>query len=103
MTTGVGLTRALFVVVCLLGTPAAADEYFAKPNGSTSANCLSEANACTIERVLELAAFSAGDTLILMDGTYTGTTSMLRPGAVAPGKSGTSGNPITVKALNDGN
>lgn len=40
-----------------------------------------------------------GDTLYLLDGVYTGANSMINPTA---GLSGTSGSPITVRALNDG-
>ncbi len=42
---------------------------------------------------------SAGKTLCLLDGTYTGDSSMIVPPA---GLNGASGLPITVRALNDG-
>ena len=40
-----------------------------------------------------------GDTLCLLDGRYTGAESMITP---PPYLAGTPGNPITVRALNDG-
>ena len=42
---------------------------------------------------------SPGHTLCLLDGTYTGTSGMVTPGA---GLSGTSALPLTVQAVNDG-
>jgi len=57
----------------------------------------SEANAGDVSTAW--AKLSAGDTLCLVDGTYTGANSMIEP---PNGMSGTAGNPITVKALNDG-
>jgi hypothetical protein len=85
-------------------------DFYAKHNGSTTADCLSIANACTIERAISLAAFKSEvvggvcnqSTLNLIDGTYTGVANMLRPGIVVPGKGGISGCPLIVKAINDG-
>jgi hypothetical protein len=42
---------------------------------------------------------SPGKTLCLLDGTYSGWSSLIQP---TDGLSGTAGNPITVRALNDG-
>ncbi len=42
---------------------------------------------------------AAGDTALVLDGTYTGANSMIVP---TPGLNGTSGNRITISAINDG-
>jgi hypothetical protein len=98
------LSLLLALALVLIAAPTGATDYYAKPNGSTSADCLSQLNACTIQRVLGLAAFGPGtdaggpDTLWLMDGVYQGSAGMIAPAA---GKNGTSTAPITVKAINE--
>jgi hypothetical protein len=79
-----------------LGMPAAqATTYYASPTGA--GNGLTQGTPFRISNFLTVAA--AGDILVLLDGTYQGSSNMLTP---ASGLNGSSGNRITVKALNDG-
>ena len=71
-------------------------DYYASPNGA--GNGRSEKSPFRIADFWTVAR--PGATLCLLDGTYRHTDSMITPGA--SGKSGRSGIPITVKALNDG-
>ena len=69
--------------------------YYASPVGT--GNGLSVSNPFQIGDFWSVA--QPGDTLFLLDGKYTGSRSMINP----PQRlSGTEGNPITIKALNDG-
>jgi hypothetical protein len=70
-------------------------DYFASPNGGGDG--LSSSHPFKISNFWPLA--SPGTSLCLLDGTYTDSGSMIAPPA---GLSGISGNPITVRALNDG-
>lgn len=78
--------------------------YYASPTGT--GNGLSSATPFKIKSFWSVA--SPGKTLCLLDGTYRGLDSMIDPwqSALSFGTprdlSGTSGNPITVRALNDG-
>jgi hypothetical protein len=71
--------------------------YYASPNG--------KGNGLLEDRPFQIADFWAvakpGATLCLLDGIYTGPQSMITPGE-ARGLSGTSGQPITIRALHDG-
>ena len=69
--------------------------YFASPNGS--GNGLSQSSPFMVANFWSVAA--PGRTLCLLDGTYTGAASMITPPS---GLNGSSGNPITIMALNDG-
>jgi hypothetical protein len=70
-------------------------DYYASPNGS--GNGLTLTSPFRIQNFWPVA--TPGKTLCLLDGTYQGTANMISP---TPGKSGISGSPITVRALNDG-
>jgi hypothetical protein len=69
--------------------------YYASPSGG--GNGLSQSSPFQIANFWSVAG--PGKTLCLLDGVYTGANSMIHP---PDGLSGLSGNPITVKALNDG-
>jgi hypothetical protein len=72
--------------------------HYASPNGG--GNGLSQNSPFSVADFIRIA--SSGQTLCLLDGTYQGDANMISPASVAQGKSGASGNPITVRALNDG-
>lgn len=75
----------------------ATDYYIDPVSGSDSDDGLTQVNAwSTFSHAMGV--LSAGDTLYLMDGTYTGSNT----GMLQVTISGTNGNPITFKALNDG-
>lgn len=69
--------------------------HYASATGS-GATC-TVGTPCLINSFWAIAA--AGNVLCLNDGTYTGANSMIQP---TQGLSGASNNPITVRALNDG-
>src|SRR5437016_5223081 len=91
--------RVLLLV--LLPTLLGATTYYASPSGSDSNPGTSAAPFRTVARGIQ--AVSAGDTIILKDGTYAHDTTY-GGGASTTGwllridKSGTSGAPITLKA-----
>ncbi len=66
---------------------------YASPTGSGT-TC-SQGSPCLVASAW--ASLDPGETLCLNDGTYTGANSM-----IVPTVSGTAGNPITIRALNDG-
>ena len=70
-------------------------DYYASPNGVGNGSTLS--TPFTISKFWSVAR--PGKTLCLLDGIYTGSSSMIDP---PDDLSGASGNPITIKALNDG-
>src|SRR5262249_52248503 len=70
-------------------------DYYASPNGGGDG--LTSSSPFRIQDFWAKAA--PGKTLCLLDGTYQGGASMIVPPV---GKSGASGAPITVRALNDG-
>jgi parallel beta-helix repeat protein len=71
-------------------------DYYASPTGTGSG-----ASSSAPFRVTDFWAVAGpGKTLCLLDGTYRGADSMITPGT--RGGSGSSGKPITIKALNDG-
>jgi len=83
---------ATMVVACGLGR---GETYHASPTGDGDGR--SPAGAFTVADFWKVAR--PGDTLVLVDGRYTGAASMLTP----PQKlSGEPGRPITIRALNDG-
>src|SRR5262245_19499559 len=93
------LLFALLFGVAELGLTASAGEAaqrFAGPSGGGSAPC-STNSAPFCSPSTALAALNCGDTLILKDGTYIGSSGML-----ASGRACSSGLPITVRAENDG-
>ncbi len=69
--------------------------YYASPAGG--GNGSSSSSPFRINQFWPVA--SPGDTLLLLDGVYKGSNSMIDPPDYL---SGSAGNPITVKALNDG-
>src|SRR5512147_646721 len=69
---------------------AAAATYYSSPAGSGT-TC-SSASPCSL--ATGLGKLAAGDTLLLKDGIYYS--------GITVGVSGTSGNPVTIKAENDG-
>jgi len=79
----------------LLTAEVIAAEYYASPAGS--GNGRSQNSPFRIADFWPVA--KPGDTLLLLDGRYTGEPSMLNP---PEGLKGAPGKPITVKALNDG-
>lgn len=84
------------ITILLIGTlSASAASYYASPTGGGTG--ASPASPATV--TAGLALLSAGDTLNLMDGTYTGASGMIDP---PDGLSGVVGSPITVQAINDG-
>lgn len=70
---------------------------YAGPTAAGDGKGSNLANRGTVAAMLT--ASSAGTIICLDDGTYTGAAAMIAPGT---NKSGTSGNPITVRAINDG-
>jgi hypothetical protein len=76
-----------------VGVASASNTYYASPSGG--------GDGSSPTSPFQIADFWAvttpGDTLILLDGTYTGSRSM-----IYVGDSGTESSPITIKALNDG-
>jgi hypothetical protein len=86
---------ACFVFLFFFKTASAdAATYYASPSGSGT-TC-SSASPCALNYTINTRAV-AGDAVLLKDGIYTGTNYM-----IVPTKSGTAGNPITIKAENDG-
>jgi Concanavalin A-like lectin/glucanases superfamily len=65
--------------------------------GGNTGNSCPVGTPCTVQRFLAIA--TAGNVGCMNDGTYTGDASMPQ---FPSGLSGTSGNPITLRALNDG-
>ncbi len=83
-------------LLCLLGGGAGlAADYYASPAGGGDGSC-AESPCLIAEGVSKL---QPGDTLLLLDGTYSGDKSMLR---VAEPVQGTPEAPIIIKAVNDG-
>lgn len=93
----INIRQVVFFLAAILAlAPGAwAADYYASPTGNGDGK--STATPFQINSFWRVAL--PGDTLYLMDGIYTSATSMLIPPA---GKSGLSGKPITVRALNDG-
>jgi hypothetical protein len=78
-------------------TPTAGRVYYLAPTGSDASAGTMAAPWRTFARAWQ--ALQPGDTLLLLDGTYTeGTTGVMQPNV----RNGEPGRPITVKALNDG-
>jgi hypothetical protein len=92
------LIVSVFVVLVCFGKIIKAQSgnvYYASPTGGGDG--LSSSSPFRISDFWAVA--QPGDTLILLDGTYRGSDSMIEPPDYL---SGTEGNPITIKALNDG-
>lgn len=85
----------LLVLLLLLPLQAFSATYYASPTGG--GNGSSQSSPFKMSNFLSVS--QPGDTLFLLNGVYTDSQSMLNP---TSGKSGTSSNPITIKALNDG-
>jgi hypothetical protein len=85
----------LIAIILLVAGEGWATDYYASPTGSGT-TC-SNSSPCNVSYAVNTKS-SAGDTVLLKDGTYTGTNSM-----IAPTKSGINDSTrITIKALNDG-
>ena len=108
------MKKSLLIIIFLLisASPVwAADYYAGPPSCAPGSDCIAgSGNTCTAANpgttrgcLLKLAA---GDTLYLYDGHYTGTSYMVylyfAGGEGGPMANGTRGNPITIKAKNDG-
>jgi hypothetical protein len=89
------VTLAWIVLVPMLAQAQPACTHYAAPNGSGSA--CSEASPCNVGTWLSSQA-GPGKVLCLRDGHYKGDSQMLQ----FSGKNGTAGNPIVVRAQNDG-
>jgi hypothetical protein len=78
-------------------------EYFASNTGTGTA-CTQAAPCAPATWIADSTKCAPGNILWLNDGVYTGTAYMIRPGSVAPGRSGldTPSGRITIKAINDG-
>ena len=91
----ISLLVAALVVLCSATSKAATCNYYASPTGT--GNGLSASSPFQVSKFWPVA--TAGKTLCLLDGTYTGCASMILP---PWGLNGASGLPITIRALNDG-
>jgi hypothetical protein len=89
----IGVIICSMLLVTMTGTVGALGTYYASPSGG--GNGLSASSPFQIANFWSVA--QPGDTLILLDGTYTGAASM-----IVPVVSGSLGSPITIEALNDG-
>lgn len=87
---GLGLA---FMLLFLMLDEVGDATYYASPGGG--GNGSSPSMPFQIEDFWSVA--TPGDTLILLDGTFTGSRSMINPKV-----NGTASSPITIKALNDG-
>jgi hypothetical protein len=91
----IGLASIALLLVLGGAARAAKCDYYASPTGT--GNGLSASSPFKVSKFWTVA--SAGKTLCLMDGTYTGSNSMILP---PWGLGGASGLPITIRAANDG-
>lgn len=81
------------LLFCIFPFKVTASSYYISPTGGGLKNGNSSSNA--FESFSSAwSSLKAGDTLFLMDGVYKGP--------MRPSISGTAGNPITIKAINDG-
>lgn len=91
----VGSTTPSNVIYEQIPVTSTGTTYYASPTGTGS--------GLTISTPFKISNFwsvaTPGSTLFLLDGVYTGANSMIDP---PDNLSGTAGNPITVKAMNDG-
>jgi hypothetical protein len=85
----------LFTMAITAESSWAACTHYASPTGGGSG--LSSSSPFKIAKFWPVAR--PGDTLCLLDGTYRGAESMIKP---TNGQKGLAGSPITVRALNDG-
>jgi len=86
------LLAAALGVMLALGLPAGAATFYTSPTGSGTA--CSEASPCSVSQLLS--TLNAGDTGIFKAGTYSNAAHRI----TISGKSGTPGNPITLRAEN---
>lgn len=91
------LFAAILIVLALAsGVDAQTCTHYASPTGT--GNGLLQTTPFKITDFLALGSLP-GKVLCLLNGTYTGNNSMIAPSS---GLSGSSGSPITIRALNDG-
>ena len=86
------LSSLFFVFILLFAHIAMATTYYVSTTGSDTDNGSSSAPWATFSHAISF--LQPGDTLYIKDGTYNQSLTVT--------VSGTSGNPITIKALNDG-
>ncbi len=91
----VGSTTPTNTLFAQLPTSTSGATYYASPTGT--GNGLSANTPFQISNFWSVA--QPGSTLVLLNGVYTGANSMIDP---PDNLSGTSGSPITVRAMNDG-
>jgi len=75
---------------------------YLKASGGNNSNDGESLGQAWATMAFALAQLEPGYTLWLDDGTYTGDSNMLRPDLISGGLNGTSGLPITIKAINPG-
>ncbi len=94
------MKKLIYIIafILLISPQILATDYYIDPSaGDNADDGLSQADAwATFAYAQGAGGLSAGDTLYLMDGTYTAGTT----GVLTVTESGTSGNPITFKGLN---
>lgn len=83
------------LAIAIFAARAEAGSYYASPTGGGDGR--SASTPSTVSQFWPIAA--PGDTLVLLDGRYTGSESMIGP---PEGLSGIAGQPITIRAANDG-
>lgn len=91
----VGSTTPTNTLYAQLPAPSTGSTYYASPTGTGTG--LTANSPFKISNFWSVA--QPGSTLVLLDGVYTGANSMIDP---PDNLSGTSGSPITVRAMNDG-
>ena len=69
------LLGAWLIALVGMAGPAAATDWYAAPGGSASGTCVNAANACTIQRAIDVA--SANDTVHVAPGNYTFTNNRI--------------------------
>ena len=96
----------IFVVSCLMAFPVFAGDYYVSPTGAeTWPDCTTQGTPCKASNSdRAFLGVIAGDTVYFLDGTYSGLefyAANYRQPTWNPYNSGTSGNPITFKSLNE--
>jgi hypothetical protein len=102
---GQRLLPALLLGSCLIAAApmAHAATYYVSTSGKDSNPCSSSAPCGSIDYAVNNIALKPGDTIIVADGTYYESDGAGEPGVYwRLAQSGASGNPITIKAQNNG-
>jgi hypothetical protein len=92
--------QTVTVTVLPPAPPPVPSTYYVAPTGSNANSCTNAQNALTAKQTIQggLACLSPGSTLVIRDGTYSGSGN-----ALTNLPNGSSGNYITIKAEIDGN